>query len=343
LIVHLDFWILVTVTDVIPLSRVIGERLRRLRSESGVPMERIAAEARQLGLGWAKSSVSALEAGRHELGLGELLLLPIILARAQISAIEYIDFDGKQTATGDHPVDLADLIPNDDRRILLAGNTHTSARALHVLLSKLRARDIETQGAKPETGQVAARASRLLSPLWCQRFFEAIRDHKAASHGWMGWHPDEDETFWPTIWADAADDATRKAAAVLRAPPIAVALVAQALWHWSMTAEREHRLAGSLIFYVNPCAQFTDAMTVKRDWNLTEQQKQVLGDWRLRGNREAALPPTLRRKMQAMRGHFTRDLIRELRPLMKDVTSHKHRRKAGKSKRRGPPRKSGLR
>ena len=190
---------------------------------------------------------------------------------------------------------------------------------------------MEMQGAKPDTGQAASdEATRLLSPRWCQRAFEAVRAYQATAHHRDQWHPDEDETFWPAVARDAADDATRKAAAVLGVPPIAVALAACALWHWSLTAEREHRVKGSLLLAINPNVQFTDRAQIARDrdWKLSEGEKQVLGHWHVRGTQERALPAALRRKLQAMRGHFTRDLIREMQPLMKDVTKEEEREEA---------------
>jgi transcriptional regulator with XRE-family HTH domain len=323
--------------DVVSLARVVGERVRLLRSENGVPLERVAAEARQLGLGWAKSSVAALEAGRHSLDLGELLLLPTILGRAQVWAYEHRDFIGprrgvEQIQVGRHPVGLADLIPSDERRVLLAGSTHTSAKALHTLVAGLRGEAIEMQGAKPDTGEATRdEATRLLSPLWLGRIVEAIREHYASMLPPREWHPDHDEEFWPAIGRDAADDATRKAAAVLGVPPIAVALAARARWNGvrGLTAEREYRLIGSLLIAIDPKVRFTDEAQIARDreWNLSGAEKQALGDWHVRDKRETALPPALRRKLQAMRGHFTRDLIRELRPLMKGVTKKQTRRR----------------
>lgn len=264
------------------------------------------------------------------------MLLPEILGRAQVWAYEYSEYDEEERIhhqTGHHPVGLADLIPDDARRVLLAGSTHTSARALHRLFAGLGGARLEMQGAKPETGEAASDEAHLLSGRWCQRVFEAIREFQARVHHRDEWHPDRDETFWPAVARDAADDATRKAAAVLGVPPIAVALAARALWGaWGLTGEREHRLMGSLHVAIIPGARVNEQFLAKierLDWKLTDEQKQALREWNMRGlgKREGALPPGSRRKLQAMRGHLTRDLIRELRPLVKDVKKKSTKRK----------------
>jgi hypothetical protein len=169
-----------------------------------------------------------------------------------------------------------------------------------------------------ETVEEAAR----LPGLWRQRIFEAIRAHHLElTPPCPQWHPDDDEEFWPGIGRDAADDATRKAAAVLGVPPIAVALAARARWNgvWGLTGEREHRLMGSLLLAINPNVPFTDREQIAWDWKLSEGEKQTLADWHVRGKQERVLPPALRRKLQAVRGHLTRKLLEELAPLLKDL------------------------
>ena len=239
-----------------------------------------------LGLGWAKSSVAALEAGRHGLDIGELLLLPAILGRAGAWAYEYRDIVGprrgvERVKVGRHPVQLADLIPDDDRPILLVGGAQSSTRALRRLFERLGDPRIEVESAKVSVGEEAATVAEGLPGLWCQRMFEAIRDHRRKLHPPdQDWHPDTADEFWLKIGQEAADDATRKAAVVLRVPPMAVALAARARWNgvWGLTGEREHRLA-------------------------------VL----LPGMQRDTAPG---RKLQAFRGHITRQLLEELKPLV---------------------------
>jgi transcriptional regulator with XRE-family HTH domain len=254
--------------DAIPLEEAIGKRLQALRTESGVPQEAIAAEARRLGLRWDRATVAAIELGRRHLPVGELLLLPTILSRVQVWAYEHTDFRGprhgvEQIQVGRHPVGLADLIPDDDRQVLLAGSTHTAARALRELFARLLGGALVVEGAKPETGKETSAQADRLPPLWCQKMFVAIREHRAKeTPPYYEWHPDEDEEFWPSIGRDAAADATRKAAAALGVPPIAVALAARALWNAGVTGKREHRLA----------VQFPD-IAHERDWQLRDEEE----------------------------------------------------------------------
>jgi hypothetical protein len=285
----------------IPLAKAVGARLRAIRSDNGIPLDRIAAEARQLGLRWAKSSVAALETGRHVLDLGELLLLPMILARAGAWANDYQavnnpDGTKEQIAVGRHPVGLADLIPDDDHPVLLAGTVQTSARALRDIFARVREARLEVEGLEGSVGEETAAQVDHLPQIWCQKMFESIREHRRRlTPPDAQWHPDEDEEFWPSIGRDAADDATRKAAAVLKVPTIAVSLAARAQWNgvWGLTGEREHRLAV-----------------------------------RLPGLARDAVPDRrLQARRQALRGHITRELLEELRPLLKEITKKRRTRR----------------
>jgi len=219
----------------------------------------------------------------------------------------------------------------------LAGTVQMPARALRDLLAQLSVRSLDNlqtaarlkaEGLKGSVGEEAAEAALRLPRPWTYAMVQAIRRHQAEGLHREEWHPDHDETFWPSIGRDAADDATRKAAAVLGVPPIAVALAARACWNgvWGLTAEREYRLNGSVLLTLG--ARFTDEATTElaRDWKLSAEHKQFLSDWHARGTQERALPPSLRRKLQAVRGHFTRQLLAELRPLLKDATKKKRRR-----------------
>ena len=192
---------------------------------------------------------------------------------------------------------LADLFPEEDVEVVLAGAVQISARALRDLVAPLRvlspqtAAQLTVAGMKGSLGEETAEEALRLGP-WAGRMLDAIGGHQAKL--WPGrfrheaWHPDHDDGFWSEVGLDAADDATRKAAAVLRVPAVAVALAARAQWSWSLTDEREHRLAVLL-----PGAQ--------RDH-------------------------TARRTLQAIRARITRNLLDELRPLVKDITAKKKRR-----------------
>jgi hypothetical protein len=290
--------------DAIPLALAVGERFRSIRSENGIPLDRIAAEARQLGLTWAKSSVGALEHGRHVVDVGLLMLLPTILARAGAWTYEYTEIHGprrgpERVKTGRHPVSVADLLPDDDRPIRVAGTVQMPARELRDRLAKLGvlsldnvrlAAQLKIAGLKGSVGDETAEAALRLPRTWTARMLDDIRGRLAAAplHR-EEWHPDHDEEFWPGVGREAADDATRKAAVVLGAPALAVALAARACWNgvWGLTGEREYRLAGRL-------------PGMQRD-------------------------RTDVRTLQAYRANITRKLLDELRPLVNDIVKKKRR------------------
>ncbi|HUP68497.1 MAG TPA: helix-turn-helix transcriptional regulator [Acidimicrobiales bacterium] len=59
------------------LRAVIGERLKSLREDRGERQETVADAVRFAGLEWTRSTVAAIEAGRREVALEELLLLSL--------------------------------------------------------------------------------------------------------------------------------------------------------------------------------------------------------------------------------------------------------------------------
>jgi len=97
------------------IEQVIGSELKRLREQAGVRQEVVALVAQRLDLDWGQPTVSAIEAGRRDLSVSELVLLPSILRAAGLST----------TA-----LQLRDLIPNTNEPLRLAGATCAMARAL---------------------------------------------------------------------------------------------------------------------------------------------------------------------------------------------------------------------
>lgn len=61
---------------------VIGGNLRSLREQHGKRQDDIAAAARAVGLRWSQATVGAIETGRREVSVGELIALPSILLRS---------------------------------------------------------------------------------------------------------------------------------------------------------------------------------------------------------------------------------------------------------------------
>ena len=101
------------------IEQVIGQEIRRLREAAGVGQSVLAAAARQYGLPWTRALVAAVELGRKRLTLGELALVPLVLAEADV--------------TGGRVLNLADLIPADQRSVTVGPGLEmplTIARAM---------------------------------------------------------------------------------------------------------------------------------------------------------------------------------------------------------------------
>jgi hypothetical protein len=297
-----------------------------------VPLEGVAIEARRLGFGWGKSSVAAIEAGRRALSLEELIALPHVLGRAGVWAHERAPFTNPSGTTEDviaarRPVAVPDLLPDDERSIRLASAAVVAARALRTRFAASGWHQIIESRALLEEETEMTLAG--LPPAWVRRGFEKIRQRDAHARPPREWDAARRAELFRQVGLDAAGDAVRKAASVLRADPLAVALAGHALWGWGLVAEREHRLAGSLLLAVNPDVRFTDRAQLEHDWGLSDDEKTILARWHIRGGQERALPQPVRRKLQAARGHLTRALLDEVRPLLEGA--------AGKKPRAAPP------
>jgi hypothetical protein len=86
------------------IERAIGQHLERLREERRATQSEVATAAQAFGLAWAQPTVAAIENGRRQLTLGELVLLPMILAE--------VDHRGQLEAGSIVPA-LWELIPTD--------------------------------------------------------------------------------------------------------------------------------------------------------------------------------------------------------------------------------------
>ena len=67
------------------VEQVIGQELKRRREAAGRQQDSVAVAAQQFGLAWGQATVSAIEAGRRGVSLGEFGLLPSILQLAGIT------------------------------------------------------------------------------------------------------------------------------------------------------------------------------------------------------------------------------------------------------------------
>jgi transcriptional regulator with XRE-family HTH domain len=252
--------------EVQSLSAVIGRELKTLREAGGLRQEQLAAEARRFGLSWTRATVAAIELGRRQLSIGELLLLPELLGRAGAG----------------WGYDVSDLIPADDRPVLVAGVITAPASAV-------RARFADTDEDSDERGARLTAAE-----------FKPPRPHEASAavtlpRAWLldvlrvKRLEDVPERFWAQVGLEAAGDAERKAAASIGVPPLALALAARRRWGQSLTAERDRKVANA----TKPAIRMDPDVARDSQW---------------------------RRRLQAIRGHVTRELLDELRALLKDVT-----------------------
>jgi hypothetical protein len=104
------------------LEQAIGGELKRLREAAGALQESIALVAQQDGLDWSQATVSAIEAGRRGLSLGELGVLPQIVHAAKLVPT---------------PIRVMDLIPETDEVVVIAGTLQVQLRVARRLFSAL--------------------------------------------------------------------------------------------------------------------------------------------------------------------------------------------------------------
>lgn len=77
---------------------VVGKGLAKLRAARGLRQEDVAMSARDLGLGWDRATVAAIETGRRDITLTEGFLLPHVLQEVighQVAVWELVDEDAK--------------------------------------------------------------------------------------------------------------------------------------------------------------------------------------------------------------------------------------------------------
>jgi transcriptional regulator with XRE-family HTH domain len=202
-------------TEAQPLSSVIGRELRTLREAGGVRQEQLAAEARRFGLPWTRATVAAIELGRRQLFVGELLLLPLLLGHGGAG----------------WGYDLADFVPDDARPVLIAGGAIAPARVVRQLLANpqgVATAQIETP--KPPSGGALRLRELRLPRHWLLDVLAVTRIE------------DVPEPVWIEVALEAAGDAESKASAALGVPAFALALAARRQWGRSLTNERDERV-----------------------------------------------------------------------------------------------------
>jgi transcriptional regulator with XRE-family HTH domain len=171
-----------TLPPMTTVEQAIGAEVRRLREADGARQEQLAAAARRFGLRWSQATIAAVELGRRKLSLGEVALLPLVLAEAL----------GRPDA-GARLLDVAELIPDENQvvdvapglrlplgtvRMLFGGRSQSGAqpvpRAAPPELEDAGAAErkaARTLGVSPHTVAVAAQT------LWGHSLAEE-RDHR---------------------------------------------------------------------------------------------------------------------------------------------------------------------
>lgn len=192
------------------LADLLGERIRILRAERS--QESIAGAARDLGLGWTRSVVAAIETGRRELRAAELLLLPQILRRAGIPG----------------EIGFSALLKGPDW-IGLGPRTRIRPKAALATLAgqerTVGTRDLDVPMVRRDVPMVR-RAKDLSTAVDLRHLWPRAKLERIAA-----------------AVRDAGGDAEQKAARRLGVTPEEVAVMAHRQWGRSLSAERDARAA----------------------------------------------------------------------------------------------------
>ena len=107
----------------IGIDDVIGQQIRVLREQAGVPREFLVLVARRSGMDWKTSTLQLIESGRRRLTTGELFLMPHVLTEA---------------LGHERTFELQDLVPHEGTH-LLALTPHCKAYpvGIHELIQRL--------------------------------------------------------------------------------------------------------------------------------------------------------------------------------------------------------------
>jgi hypothetical protein len=110
--------LLFVVSHIRPLEQVIGASLRAFREAGRLHQDRIAAAARAYGLAWTRPTVAAIESGRRQLSIGEMALLPLVLAEVSDGMVRKV----------------ADLLPDGDEPVAVGPGLALPIRQVKELL-----------------------------------------------------------------------------------------------------------------------------------------------------------------------------------------------------------------
>lgn len=192
------------------MDKQIGRQIQAVMEDLGLPAERVAEEARRLGLPWSRATIKGVILGRRRLNLGEFLLLTEVLGRA---------------AGWERPLYPELFLPDDVR--FDVGGLVVGGGALQRLFRGLPA-DLSDVEPVMTPKMIERRLSaRRVPDLDVEMLREVAETHGVAL----------DEAM-----RDAVGEAETKTAARLGTIPEVVAIAARAKWGTSMTMERD-RLA----------------------------------------------------------------------------------------------------
>lgn len=203
------------------LRQVIGAKVRGLRAEHGRRQDDVARAARELGLSWSRSKVAELERGDKALPVEELVLLPLVLARArcgQPSLLELLPTEGDSSVRLGARV----AMPATELGKVVTGN----AKDVHYL-------QVET----PHTRSVRAAFAEVR---------EQMRQLAAISGGELS------VAQFEAAERDERLDGEQVASRRLKVPAIAVSVAAHHTWSQGLTQERDARVADRVKPDANP-------------------------------------------------------------------------------------------
>ena len=210
-------------------GQVVGARLREVREERRLRQSDVVVSARRLGLRWTPATVAALETGRRELSVGELLLLPMIVFDATERALSWdeIEAAGKpRRQRKAEAVTLWDLFPEGGMVRLSPGAAFTGDAV----------REMLTGVPDPESGQFDTPLSRSAS--------EVGRSLVSLASDCRKVWPDAPETAQQAAYEESGREGEQRTAERLGTSAFVVALGALRLWGRGVTAERDRRLIG---------------------------------------------------------------------------------------------------
>jgi transcriptional regulator with XRE-family HTH domain len=216
------------------LTIVLGERLRTLREGGGKRQEDVAAAARGWGLSWSRATVAAIETGRRQLSVGELLLLPAALNKLMLTGT---------AAPASGGLLVADLLPErGDQWVALTRRTSVRVRGLRALLGAAAEPVSEQDFDTPHRRDTGIAQAALQGSL--QRW---MRHSETTWRRIMGRPLTPPDLPTLNLALEDADGAVeQQAARRSRVSALAVALAARKLWNCSLTQQRDDRLAAEL-------------------------------------------------------------------------------------------------